>query len=123
MLKNQLGLERHGGGSSPGYGPGSFNGPDIRADHDVIAGVRKAVGSAFADRDGCSAAPGAGPEVSEAGGVAFAERSRNLVRVAAGASGHCGNNQQDDAYGDRDVSADVMVALPVEGVAGKERRQ
>src|SRR5215470_5130109 len=46
-----------------------------------------------------------------------------LVRTAAGTSGHRGNDQQDDAHDDCDVSADVMVALPVGRVARKERGQ
>src|SRR5260221_13581406 len=53
----------------------------------------------------------------------FRERSRKLVPAAAGASRYPGQDQQDDAHGDRDVPADVMVAQPVGGMAGEERGQ
>jgi hypothetical protein len=46
-----------------------------------------------------------------------------LVRAATGTSGYRGNDQQDDAHGDGEVSAGVMVDLPVGGVAGEERGQ
>jgi hypothetical protein len=46
-----------------------------------------------------------------------------LVRAATGTPGYRGDDHQDDAHGDRDVSADVMVDLPVRDVAGKERGQ
>jgi hypothetical protein len=53
---------------------------------------------------------------------AGSEGSFRLV-PAVGASDYPGEDEQDDAHGDRDVPADVMVSLPVEGMAGKERWQ
>jgi hypothetical protein len=46
---------------------------------------------------------------------------RRALVGAAGASGYRSNDHQNDAYGDRDVPAGVMVDLPMGGMAREER--
>lgn len=60
------------------------------------------------------------PEIGRAAGPGSPVRDEEGSVGAAASAGRRGDDYQDDACGDSDVSADVMVIVPVGGVTGEK---